>query len=420
MAVSSGVAKLVVIKKESAWGAEGASITARTGAQYLRRVKSDISLVKDTYESNEIRSDFQVADFRHGVRRAEGSIEGELSPETYKLLFAALTRKAFAAGGSGSGKAITIASGTGALKTLTSTNWVSEGFRVGDVIRITAASSGSTDQLNVNLLIVSLTATVATVLPLNGISIANASLAGAAASTTGWKTFVPASIHTDDSFNIEHYHSDIAVSELFSGMKIVSCDIDLPPTGMSTIKFGFMGKDLLDTTARRNAVDQATAYFTPVTAAPTTSVVGAVSGAMSVAGVPVALLTGLSIKIETGMSAEPVVGSNVYPDIVEGRVRVSGQATVMFESITMRDYFAAETEVEICTAFAAGSVGNSEVIAIHLPRVKFGGASKDDGEKTLIMTMPFTALLGTGTGSGGVANNSDATTIGFQDSRVTS
>jgi len=417
MTVASGVQKLVAFKKETTWGAEGASLPVQTGGKYLRRVKSDISLAKDTYESSEIRSDFQVAVFQHGLRKVEGTIEGELSTVSYRDFLSTLTRKVWAVGGSGTAKSVTVA-GTYPLKTLTSTNWISEGFRVGDVINLTAGTG--TDQNNNNALIVSLTATVCTVLVLNGNPFSNGSLTGVSVSTRGWKTFVPLTIHTDESYLIEHYFSDILQSELFNGMKISSCDLDLPPSGLATIKFGFMGRDLLDTSARRNSIATTSAWLTSVAAAPTTGVVGAVNGALSVAGVQVALLTGLSIKIESGMSGEAVVGSNMYPDIVEGRVKVSGQLTAMFENEVMRNYFVSETEVEICAAFTDGPAANAQVFAIHLPRVKMGSASKDDGEKSIIQTMSFTALLGTGTGTGGVASNSDATTIGFQDSGVTS
>src|SRR4029077_17518774 len=50
------------------------------------------AFTKDTYQSNEIRADRQIADFRHGVRRVAGNISGELSPFSYKDLFEASFR----------------------------------------------------------------------------------------------------------------------------------------------------------------------------------------------------------------------------------------------------------------------------------------------------------------------------------------
>lgn len=96
MPIATGVSKLLVVKKETSWGLNppGAS-----GGVYMRRVSSDLSLTKQTYESEEIRADFQVADFRHGVRQVAGSIDGELSPGSYQLFLAAATRKLFASSG---------------------------------------------------------------------------------------------------------------------------------------------------------------------------------------------------------------------------------------------------------------------------------------------------------------------------------
>src|SRR3990167_9325324 len=59
------------------------SALGATGAQTLRRGARLVKLWKDTYQSNEIRTDRQIADFRHGIKRVTGSISGELSPKTY-------------------------------------------------------------------------------------------------------------------------------------------------------------------------------------------------------------------------------------------------------------------------------------------------------------------------------------------------
>ena len=80
MTIAAGVAKQLRYKVEATFGtAPGAS-----GAQVLRRVNSNLDLSKDTYQSAEIRTDYQIADMRHGVRRVGGNIKGEISPGTYK------------------------------------------------------------------------------------------------------------------------------------------------------------------------------------------------------------------------------------------------------------------------------------------------------------------------------------------------
>ena len=72
MAQASGVFKQVSIKEETSYGVLPA---VATGAQLLRRVDASFNLTKDTYESSEIRTDLQTADFRHGVRKVARSLK---------------------------------------------------------------------------------------------------------------------------------------------------------------------------------------------------------------------------------------------------------------------------------------------------------------------------------------------------------
>jgi len=64
MSTASGIAKRVTYKKETTFG----TLAGASGGQVVRRVSADFNLAKETYQSEEIRTDFQIADFRHGVR----------------------------------------------------------------------------------------------------------------------------------------------------------------------------------------------------------------------------------------------------------------------------------------------------------------------------------------------------------------
>ena len=401
MAIATGVAKQLAYKAETTWG----TVPAASGAQALRRVTSDLNLTKQTYQSAEIRTDYQVADFRHGVRSVAGTVRGELSPGTYEDFLAAALRKTFTAVTNITGLSLTIAaSGDYYTVTRSSGSYLSDGIKVGQVVRLTAGSLAA-GNLNKNLLVVGLTALAATVLVLNGSTLtAEGPIASCTMSVPGKESYVPTSGHTDSSFAIEHWFSDIAQSEVFSGCKVNSVGLALPPSGISTIEFGFMGKDVTTAAAQ---------YFTSPSAASTSGVVAAVNGAVAVNGTRVALLTGLQINIAGGMTAEPVVGSNTFPDIFEGRVVVSGQFSAYFEDATLRDLFLNETEASIVAAFTTANTAAADFLSITLPRIKVGGASKDDGEKGIVQTFPFQALLNT---SGGSGTSSHATTIAIQDS----
>lgn len=399
---ASGLFKQVAYKAESTFGV----VPSATSAQALRRVQSTLDLSKETYQSNEIRQDFQLVDFRHGVRRVEGNISGELSPATYKDFIACALKKDFAAGASATNVSVTIA-GSGPSYTVTrgAGDYITDGFKVGDVIRLSVGSPSLAANFGKNLLIVSLTSSVATVITLNGSSMtAEGPVAGTTVAVVGKKSYIPTSGHTDKSFSIEHYYSDLVQSEVFSGCKPTSIAIGLPPTGLATIDIGFMGKDVTTASAQ---------YFTNPTTQTTTGLLAAVNGELRVAGQSVATLTGLTLNIASNYSGDPVVGSNTVPFMFAGRVIVTGQATAYFDSVTLRDAFFNETEVEIIGAFTANNDADAPFMSFVLPRVKIGGASKNDGEGGLVQTLPFQALLNTAGGSG---TTSEQTTIVIQDS----
>ncbi len=397
---ASGVFKQLAYKSESTFG----TVPSASGAQSLRRVQSTLDLSKDTYQSNEIRADQQVADMRHGVRRVTGQITGELSPATYKDFFAQILRRDFTALSAISGVSVTIA-GTGPYTvTRASGSFLTDGLKAGDVIRITAGSVNAAN-LNKNLLITGLTATVLTVIVLNGSSlIAEGPIASCTVTLAGKKTFVPASAQTDRSFSIEHWFSDLGKSEVFSGCKASKIAIQMPPTGMVTVAVDITGQ---------NVTTAASQYFTSPTSASTSGCLASVNGVLRVGGTAVATLTGLSLDVNSNFTGDPVVGANTVPFLYPGRILVSGQATAYFDSTTLRDAFLDETELDLLAVFTASSDKDAKFVSFVLPRIKLGGASKNDGEGGIIQTLPFTALLNT---AGGAALVSEYTTISIQDS----
>jgi hypothetical protein len=218
---------------------------------------------------------------------------------------------------------------------------------------------------------------------------------------------VPATGHLDDSYAIEHFYSDVAQSELFLGCKLGQLSIEMPASGMATLAMQFMGRSRTNDTSE---------YFTTPTAETDSGLLAAVNGLLYVGGTQVAVLTGLSFTVNRNLTAEPAAGTNLYPGIVQGRYLVEGQFTAFFEDATFRDLFDNESEVSIVAALTESEAAAADFVTVVLPRVKVGGAAKDDGEKQLIQTLPFTALLNT---AGGASVNSLRTTISIQDSLAT-
>ena len=410
MTIANGIQKKLRYKRQVSFGAP---ISGAAGGKSLRRVTSNLDLSKNTYRSNEIRDDQQRADMRHGTRKVEGSINGELTVGTYADFFETFCRQLWqTAATTGALTNVTATQTAGPVPTVTFTraagSFLTDGFKVGDVGRWAGwATTGTANNAN-NLFITALSATVMTGIYLNG-SAGGAKVSGDSVTflLQGKKTWMPQSNHTNDSYTIEHWYSDIAQSEVFDSCRLGTLNLSLPPTGLATIELGFMGRDM----ARGVA-----SYFTNPAASNTGRALAAVNGAIFVGGVQVALLTGLTISGAANATTGEVVGSNVTPDVFMGSMDITGQMTVYFQDASLRDLFVDEVEASISCAFTTTNLATADFLAFNMPRVKCGGATKDDGEKGLIMTMPFTALINDL--AGGPTAASLATTFSVQDSTV--
>lgn len=401
MATATAVFKQVAIKREATYGVAPVA----TGAQLMRRTESTFNLAKDTYQSAEVRTDQQRADFRHGVRRTPGNLRGELSPGSYSDIMAAILKRDFTNGASAAAVSVTIA-GTGPTYTVTRAagSYLTDGFKLFDVIRLTVGSLNAAN-INKNLMITALTATVATVIVLNGVAMfAEGPITGTTVSVTGKKTFVPTSGHTDVSFSLEHWFPDVPANELFTGVKFMSADIALPPTGLSTIDFAGDGKDITTNTTR---------FYTTPTALSTAGIVASVNGVLVIGGTQQTAVTGVTLRIMAEYTGDPVVGANTIPGKFAGPLTVEGEFSAYFDSTTLRDLFINETEASLAVALTTNNTATADFISFVVSRIKVGGADKSDGQGGITQTFPFTALLNT---AGGAGTANEQTTISIQDS----
>ena len=400
MATASGINKVVSYKKATSFGTLP---SPTTGGQALRRVSSTFNLTKETYQSEEIRTDYQSVDFRHGVRSVEGNISGELSAGTYAdFLASALARNWTAATPSALGSTtIAVVGGTYTI-TRTTGSWLTDAVRVGSVIRL---SGFATANNGANLLVIALTATVATVVALNNVQLTPETVAsGGTYTVSGKTTYAPTTGHTDDSYTFEEWYADIGQSEVTVGNKVNTVGIALPATGLTTIDLSFMGQDL----AKRGTSQ----FFTTPSSQNSNGIFAAVNGALIVNGAPVALVTGANFNINRNMTSEAVVGSNIKPEIYEGRIIVDGDFTTLYQDGTFAGYFDEETEISLVVALTANSLPNSEFMSFTIPRLKLSTDTKDDGEKGIVSSNSFQALKGNG------ANGFEATTLMIQDSTL--
>lgn len=385
-----------------------ASDPGASSAQILRRVSSTLSLSKDTYQSAEIRSDRQIADFRHGVKRVQGNISGELSPATYGDWFEAAFRGTWAAAVTADESDFTSAAADNSESkfTFAGGNPLTEGFRVGMIVRFAGLSESANN--GKNFIITAMGGTNGrewTVYPAPTTHTADTEFDVV---SVGQKLVVPSTGHVSRKVAVEIYNEDIDVARLFTESRVGGFNVQLPATGMGTVSFDLMGRNM------KVYEDSAAPFFTSPSAATTTGIVAAVNGLLLVGGQVEAVITGMNIQMQLNPSGEPVVGSNLLPEIFLGRASVSGQMSAFFQNPDLIESFINEEEVSILAYLTTSSADNTPAMTFYLPRVKLGGADVGtEGEQGQAITLPFTALKYEGAGAG-----IEQTTIQICDTQV--
>lgn len=409
MTLAAGVSKSVAIKLETTPGA----LAGATGAQLLRNVTSTLDLKKDILTSTEKVATMQEQDVRHGVRRPTGALNGLLSPATYKMPIQSVFRRNFTSGATTSAlTTVTAAAGPPGTFTRSAGSFLTDGFKIGDIVRWSGWTTTATGNNARNYRITALTATVMTVGTsvtgaTGGAEIVAAKTAGdsVTCAVVGKKTFIPTSGQTLDTYSYEHWFSDIAQSEVFIGVQFAQMKLSLPPSGNATVTFQTLGRDL--------GSSGTSEYFTSPTAITSTTILAAVNGTLRVAGADAAIVTGLDLTLDLGLSGDPAVGSNTLPWLFPDVEKVTGQFTAFFVDNTLRDLFVNETESTLSFAFTTNNTITADFINIVMSRIKFTGADKNDGTKGIVQTFPFRALLDL---TGGAGQATENTAISLQDS----
>ena len=368
---------------------------ANSGGQLLRRVATTLNLRKDVYRSNEIRSDRQIGDMRHGARRVEGGVSGELSPQTYFPLFEAAHRHTAVTTITDDEAVFTSVESDASTSKFTfgGGDPVAEGYRVGDIIRFTGLATTANN--NRNFVIVGFGGTSnreVTVYPAPTTATADTEFDVA---RPGKASFVPASGHVSRKFLFEVYNEDIDLSRVFKECRISGYRLSLPATGMATVEVMAMGRDMEVLTGG------SAPFFGTPTANSTTGILAAVNGALYVSGTKIGVVTSLDVDFAMNAEAQPVVGQNFMPEIFLGAARVTGNVSVMLENASLLDAFLNETEGSLLSLMETGTAQPADAMAVYIPRIKFGQADvQTTGEGAQIVSMTYEALRYLGTGPG--------------------
>ena len=391
---AKGVSKQIAYKKETTFGV----LAGDTGGKLLRRTSADFNSTRESYESAEIRTSRQVSDFRLGTKSTDGALSGELSPNSYTDFIQSILARDFTVGGTAASVSVTIAASSGFFTLTRATgSYITDLFKVGEVVRMTGAGLNAANAGN-NLLVVAVSALVLTVRVLSDVTlIAEGPIATVAIAAVGKETFVPTSGHTDDSYTVEEWYSDIAQSEVHTGNRLGSWNVTVPASGLVTTDFTLMGKGL--------ASKGTSQYFTTPAALGTSGIVAAVNGAVIVNGLATgACVTSFDISTSREMEASQCIGSDSAEEIFTGVIKISGSLNLYFEDSYVRDLFENETDTTLVLALATGSEKDAGVMTFVLPKVKLISFSKTDSSMGIVAAAAFTAVENDVTTAGLVAS----------------
>lgn len=395
--MASGIDKVLVIAKETTFGTASGD-----AGQVLRRRTSNINMEADQVENDEIVSHQQVLDVGQGGRRVAGNIEALLSGGTYQMIYEALLRRLATGVTTMTGLTLTTVATPPYTITRSAGSWITDGLRIGHIFRVTGGLNVASR--NRNALVVDLTATVLTYIPMDGGAAFTAESGVSSCSVTvpGKYTYAPTSGHTDDSFTIEEQHTDIDQYYLSTGCKFNTASHNFQPGQAAQVTFSVMG--------REQTLDDASPTYASPTAATTSGMLIPIFGALVIDGALYSNVTSMTMDISGNMQGSAVVGSPLQPFITKGRVTVQGSLSVYLGDTIFADAFQNRTEMGLQIFFTEDGTANSNFVSMFLPRIKVTQATRDDGEKPIIQTVPYRALLmPTTTGY----NN---TTIQIQDS----
>jgi hypothetical protein len=402
MTVANVIATTVSRVKQSALGTAGSS-----GSKLMRRVSLELNKQNDTYASNEIVDHQQSTGATQGPGRIAGTLKGELSAGSYDLEFAALLRKDFATAFTAiTGASLTIA-GSGPTYTVTRAagDFLSGGVKRGMVVRLTVGSLNAAN-ISKNLLVISATATVLTVVPLNGVAlVAEGPIATCTVSAPGKMTYAPPSGHTNDYFSWEKKYTDLTRYELFTDLKPASADVSIPGSGQIEVSFDMAG---LGRTISGSET------LTSPTAASTANTLAAVQGKVVVNGT-VTAVTNIQFKIDGATSTgDPEVGSSTLSDLQRGKIGVSGSFAAKFSAATIQTLRDNQTVFTLIAGAADSALAAAEFAIFCLPSIKvFSDDASDGGDGQVVRTYQFTAQYN---GTGGSGTDTTQTICQLHDS----
>lgn len=373
----------------------------KAGAKVLRFNTGGLNLGIETIRSNENRRDGQTTRGRHGSRSVTGQFSVDLSVGTYDDLTNAVFRGAPLPSldiDESDMASATVAVGAHTI-TASAGSWITAGLRVGDVIRLkTGFAAGNMGR---NIRVTGLTATVITVAETLSVQ------AGPIAAYTITRPKKVIQGQVKRSFSVEEGELDIGASELSTGVRWGQMQIKLDPNGMCIVTYSAVGQD--------QKLIEAPDYPYFEDPAETVSIgLTAVEARLRLGDEDIADVSSAELSINLNAGGEPVVGSNLTPDVFLNNAVMEGSISFLKKDVTRVRQYLNEEALSLHLLFEEQTTGGGApgFCSFFVGNFTFGAASKSDAGSDGPRKQTFQLNIGKDLRGGAY----DPTMIAFQTS----
>lgn len=366
MVYQTGRNILVAYKPETEFGVRPANDAARV----FRPNSGTLNLTKAPIASGESRRDGMSTRGRHGSRSVAGSYVGDLSLGTFDPLIEAGFRGTFTAPLALTALSLTV---NAAARTITRAagSWITDGVRVGDVIRFSGFTTTANNGRNVR--VVALTATVMTVAE---------TLTTVASAENGISLARPKKLiqgQTPRSFTFEEAELDIDGSEIFTGNRVGQLQISLSPNGMGILTVSLAGQNM-------DIVEGAQSPYFANPVATTSIGMTAVEAVIRLGDEDVLDVTALTLSVNLNANGQAVVGSVVTPDVFTNQAAIEASITALRKDVTRSRQFLNEDQLSLHILFTENESEPRDFCSLFLGNLTLSSASKSelgsDGPRT--------------------------------------
>lgn len=363
--------------KEQASGLGSPEASGAGGTGLRTNPSPGMGLNVTAIPNNEVRRDGMKSRSRLGSYDAQAVYELNLRVGEADALWEALNRGTWVASSTlteatGSLGAITIASN---VVTATAGSWITQGIRVGMVVKLTG--TGETANNDVWVRVVAVTASALTVASNPGLT---------DASEATWTLTIAKHLlngTTERYFTLEERLGDVDRAQKGEDMKVASARVQVGANGIATVTFTLRGTDVVVLGTGE------TPHFTSPTYSTSIGLV-LLDGYARVNGADVLDLTSLDFTLNADAETVAVTGQRKSPDVFMGNIGVDGSVSGIVNDLSEFTALKNETNIELFLIFAENEADPADFISFYFGNTIYTGHSKPLGQDgPLIETLPF-------------------------------